>query len=316
MEHLVPVQVTTNLGSIEDNLDAVEASIREKTDSYKAIVVTESSIADGKRFLADIRKEKGNLDQQRKDIKKAWMKPYEEFERRAKEIIRLYDEPIKAINSQLDEYEERRKLEKREEIQGIYDLVKAGFTEGIPEEWLPLEAIYNDRWENKSFKDKEIREEMERCFDQMKLSIATVKQMRSPYEAQGLLALKDTRSLQEAIAAIQQQEERQRELEAYHQWKKELEEHVKEETADGGSPGAGDPASGRPEEAEGGALAGPPADGGPGGSGEPGSGAEGMEDDLPFAPARRYTLTAFVDENELEDVKIFFDSIGIDYEVK
>lgn len=58
MANLVPVQVKGNVGTIEDNLDLVELSIREKVQEYAAVVVTEDSVKDGKRFLADIRKER------------------------------------------------------------------------------------------------------------------------------------------------------------------------------------------------------------------------------------------------------------------
>ena len=94
---LVPVRVISNLGTIEDNLQEVEASIRAKVKEYHNIVVTEETIQDGKKILADIRKEKEGLEQERKTIKKAWMKPYEAFEKRAKEIIALYDEPVQII---------------------------------------------------------------------------------------------------------------------------------------------------------------------------------------------------------------------------
>lgn len=89
MAELIPVQVKGNVGTIEDNLDAVEASIREKAAEYSAVVVTEDNIADGKKFLADIRKEKKTLDDERKAIKSRWMAPYDAFEKRAKQIIAL-----------------------------------------------------------------------------------------------------------------------------------------------------------------------------------------------------------------------------------
>ena len=110
MVNLIPVQVTGNIGTIEDNLDAVELSIRERVQEYAAVVVTEDTVKDGKEFLADIRKEKKTLDDERKAIKSRWMAPYEEFEKRAKRIIGLYDEPVKMINGQLAEFEEQRRI--------------------------------------------------------------------------------------------------------------------------------------------------------------------------------------------------------------
>ena len=41
MANLVPVQVKGNVGTIEDNLDLVELSIREKVQEYAAVVVTQ-----------------------------------------------------------------------------------------------------------------------------------------------------------------------------------------------------------------------------------------------------------------------------------
>lgn len=197
MTNLIPVQVTGNIGTIEDNLDAVELSIREKVQEYAAVVVTEDTVKDGKRFLADIRKEKKALDDERKAIKTQWMAPYEEFERRAKRIIGLYDEPVRLINTQLVEFEEQRRAVKRKEIQEAYDLAK-----GELADWLPLDRIYNVKWENATYSTKKVREDMELAFGQLAVSMSTIKSMGSDFEEDALRVLKETGSLQDAIAEI------------------------------------------------------------------------------------------------------------------
>lgn len=149
MGNLVAVQVKGNIGTIDDNLDMVEVSIREKIKEYAAVVITEDSVKDGKKFLADIRKEKKALDDERKAIKSQWMAPYEAFEKRAKKIISLYDEPVNIINEQLKDFEDQRKEMKKQEIAGIYDFVKGDF-----EDWLPLSRIYNAKWENTTYSGK------------------------------------------------------------------------------------------------------------------------------------------------------------------
>ena len=113
MEGLTPIKINKVIGTIEDNLDEVELKIKEKVEEYKNVIVTEATIKDGKKFLAEIRKEKNVLDTERKEIKKAWMEPFNQFEARAKKIIELYDEPIGVIKNQIDEYEEKRKEESR-----------------------------------------------------------------------------------------------------------------------------------------------------------------------------------------------------------
>ncbi len=200
MSNLVPVEVKKNIGTIEDNLDVVEASIRHKLVEYTQVVITKDSIQDGKELLADIRKEKKSLDDERKAIKKAWMKPYETFEARAKKIIDLYDEPVKLIHSQLEAYEEDRKAAKRNDIKKIYEFVVKE-NEQLAD-WLPLDKIYDTKWENATCKDKTIREAMEMTFSQIKVSISTIQSMQSAWEEDALNVLKDTGSLQLAIEKI------------------------------------------------------------------------------------------------------------------
>lgn len=194
MGSLIPVKITSSIGTIQDNLDIVEASIREKVEEYKKTVVTEDTIKDNKQFLAYIRKEKQSLDNERKSIKKAWMVPYEDFEKRVKNIISLYDEPVDAINMQLEEYDRKRREEKRVEIENIYNAVK-----GDMEEWLPFDRIYNPKWENATYSNKKIRSDMEALFGSIKVSVSTIKSASSEFEEEGLAVLKKTGDLQAAF---------------------------------------------------------------------------------------------------------------------
>ena len=322
MANLVPVQVKGNVGTIEDNLDIVEISIREKVSEYSAVVVTEDTVKDGKRFLADIRKEKKALDDERKAIKAQWMAPYDAFEKRAKEIIALYDEPVKIINDQLEAYEEDRRQMKRQGIQEIYNFVK-----GDLEEWLPLERIYNSKWENATYGDKKIREDMELVFDQMKVSISTIKSMNSEFEEDALRVLKETGSLQSAISEIndlQKQKERfmeqarqEAERERQEAERKRLEAEQKrleaeqaeakaeEETQElpAAAPTACQPAE--PVDVWGGSEEAPQL--------EPPESTP--EIDAPFAMEKMLTVTVKVGENDLDALRDFLDALGLEYEV-
>lgn len=315
MANLIPVQVTGNIGTIEDNLDAVELSIREKVQEYAAVVVTEDTVKDGKKFLADIRKEKKVLDDERKAIKSRWMAPYEEFEKRAKRIIGLYDEPVKMINSQLAEFEEQRRVAKRQEIEAAYDSVK-----GELADWLPLDKIYNPKWENATYSAKKVREDMELVFSQMEISISTIKSMESEFEQDALRVLKETGSLQSAVAEInelQKQKERfmeqaraeaereQREKERAAQEKEQEEaeekaaksaektktsETVKEENTLEETESREENTRFPPEEAA-------------------------IMPDAPFALEKMLTVMVKVGENDFTMLKDFLEKMGLEYEV-
>ena len=286
MGNLVPVEVKKNIGTIEDNLDVVEASIRQKLAEYAQVVITQDCIQDGKELLADIRKEKKSLDDERKAIKKAWMKPYEAFEVRAKKIIDLYDEPVRLIHSQLEAYEEDRKAAKRNNIKKIYEFVVKENAELA--DWLPLEKIYDTKWENATCKDKTIREAMEMAFSQIKISISTIQSMQSAWEEDALNVLKDTGSLPlaiEKINSLTKQAERIEEV------KKAQEEASKAEL--------------EAKRAEDKAVV-----------EEPQELIEPETDILfPFAAEKIVVLKVNVGENNLNLVKDFFESINIEYEV-
>ena len=286
MGNLVPVEVKKNIGTIEDNLDVVEASIRQKLAEYAQVVITQDCVQDGKELLADIRKEKKSLDDERKAIKKAWMKPYEAFEARAKKIIDLYDEPVKLINLQLETYEEDRKAAKRNNIKKIYEFVVKENAELA--DWLPLEKIYDTKWENATCKDKTIREAIEMAFSQIKVSISTIQSMQSAWEEDALNVLKDTGSLPlaiEKINSLTKQAERIEEV------KKAQEEASKAEL--------------EAKRAEDKAVV-----------EEPQELIEPETDILfPFAAEKIVVLKVNVGENNLNLVKDFFESINIEYEV-
>lgn len=295
MADLITVQVKGNVGTIEDNLDKVAVSIRQKAAEYSAIVVTEDSVKDGKQLLADIRKEKAALDNERKEIKKQWMAPYEAFEKKAKAIIALYDEPIGIINAQLSEFEQRRVVEKREEIQSIYNFVKSDL-----EEWLPLGRIYNPKWENVTYTSKKIREDMEQIFHQMDASITTVKSMNSEFEADALRVLKETGSLQEAIAEIntlQRQKERfleqaqqEAERERLEKERREAEEKTEPEQTN----------QEIPQELP----------------TVPAPVKEEPLPDLPFASEKQLRVIVEIGENDFEYLKSFFEEYDISYTVQ
>ena len=287
MEGLVPVRVVNQIGTIEDNLDAVEASIRKRVEEYGRMAVTEDTVKDGRQSLADIRKEKAALDNERKEIKSQWMKPYFAFEERAKKIIALYDAPIEAISSQIKQYEALQKEEKRKKIQSVYDAVKGEYGD-----WLPLERIYDTKWENKSCSPKKIKEDMERLFGQLEVSISTVRSLKSDYEEQALQILKETGSLQAAIGKIN-------ELREAEELIKEKQKHREEEATAKAAEEM--PAVSETHEQSKGAIF--------------GLMPEVPAATAPFAPEKTLTVLVKIGENDFGLLRDFLDIAGLEYEV-
>ena len=107
-------QIKVVSGSISNNFDEVRKNILATLEEFEGAVFTgEDSIKYAKKIVADLRKRKTSLSDDIKTHKKEYMKPWDDFEAQAKEIVALYDKPIEHINAQVTDFVERQKAEKR-----------------------------------------------------------------------------------------------------------------------------------------------------------------------------------------------------------
>lgn len=194
MENLM---ITQTSGEIKYDFEAAKAVILARLDEHRGVVYTEDSKASAKKELANLRKEKSEFSDRVKEARAEYMRPYNEFEKKAKELIALYDEPIKLIDGQIKEFEEKRKREKRELISTIYDDI-VGDTSDI----IPLEKIYNPKWENATYKEKDIRGDITEAAISARNAVSTIKAMQSPDESEALERYKRTLNIADAIMFI------------------------------------------------------------------------------------------------------------------
>ena len=168
------LNVRQNPGYIELNFDEIEKALDERLAEYKGAVFTEESKKFAKAEVADLRKFKKKFEDARKSVKKEWMKPYDEFEERMKRLTAKIDEPINLIDSQLKEFERKRREERREEIRVIYTELS-----GDMREYCDLERIYDPKWENSTTTVKVIRESIEAAIKSTRAAVETISGMQS-----------------------------------------------------------------------------------------------------------------------------------------
>lgn len=123
MNELQIKTITLQPATIEFNKEQVINELKNLLAKYDNLVFTEDNTTDIRKTLAELRKGRKTADDYRKEIKKELTAPVTSFEKEMKEITALFDEVIDPINTQLKEYEERRKEEKRQEIQSYIDEV-------------------------------------------------------------------------------------------------------------------------------------------------------------------------------------------------
>lgn len=228
MKEVVEVKVNKNLGTIDSNLDAVKASIESYIKDYENYVVSEDTVKDSKQLVSDLRKQQKALDAERKHIKKDWNAPFTEWEKKAKDVIALYDKPILLINDQLLKFEEDRKSKKRADIRVAYvEVVATIDMNNELEDYCPIEKIYDSKWENASVSMKSIKEEIQQKLEAIGMQIDTIRSMESEFEDKGLEEFKKTLNLQSAVQLMNQYKKQKEEILAAQEAAKRAEEEAK-----------------------------------------------------------------------------------------
>ena len=214
--------ITQENAKITCNFKQVEKAIQDKLAEYEGIVFTEDSKASARKEVASLRAEKKSLQDNMRDAKTQYMKPWENFEAQAKKLIGLYDEPIDLINGQIQAFEKKRIAEKKQLIQKIYKCV--------PEDlqvYISLERIYNPKWENATYKEKDIKADIAEFVHKTENDLNAITSMQSEAVEKALNIYKDSLSLTDAITYINNYEQQKQQILAREQEKQRQEEAEK-----------------------------------------------------------------------------------------
>lgn len=225
------------------NFEELKTELAERLDHYNNLVVTEDGIKDAKADRAKLNKLRTAIDSRRKDIKKEYLKPYNEFEGRIKELTLLIDEPIKAIDTQLENYEEQRKAAKMKKIEEAY-------AEYVPEEYksiLPLPKILDSKWLNATTAMTKVKEDIQaiakRTGTDMRIIDAVDEEFRTAVKARYISTL----DVEAAMAELDRLKEAQEAFKAREAEKKRREEERLAQEAKKTAEAKSEPLAAQPE---------------------------------------------------------------------
>lgn len=198
-------EIKQDSGLITANFEDLEAALAGKMQELAEAKFTEESKQVAKSEVAELRKLKTAIDTRRKDVKKSFMQPYNDFEEKVKRLLALVDQPIEAINRQVQEFEAKRIASRQSDIKSIY-------AENIADmaEFLPITRIYDKKWENASTKLKAIKESICDLVANTKRDINTIGAMQSEATDKALQQYKQTLDLTSAITYINNYEAQKR----------------------------------------------------------------------------------------------------------
>ena len=217
---MVISQPTGELPVVKFNKEEIKAEISKRMQYYSNITVTEESMKDSKKDLAELRKFRDSFEIKRKELKKKFLKPYEEFEKEYKEIIELIDQPLNLISIQLEKLEIEQKQVKKDKIKKYYEKEAKDILDLIP-----FEKIFKEKWLNKTTSSKSICDEISEIIKNFKTGYDTIKNLNQKYEKQIIDKFIQTLDLQVALAEGKRLEEQDKKVnvveQTYQQEKKE-----------------------------------------------------------------------------------------------
>jgi hypothetical protein len=207
---------------IQFNYEELKAEITSKVEMYKNLVYTGSDqIKDAKADRAALNKLIKAMSDERIRIKKDCLKPYEEFERKIKELTDIVNEPVQLIDKQIKEYEQTLKEEKRKDIEALFETI--GF-----QAFVKLEMIWDEKWLNASVSMKSIEEKMRDRMYQISTDLLTLNRL-SEYAFEAVAVYKETLDMNRSIAEAQRMSDiAKQKAEAETRKKQEEERRAKE----------------------------------------------------------------------------------------
>ena len=205
---------------IQFNFQEIRNEIAEKVSIYETLVYSDEEVKTAKTDLANLRKLKKALQDEKIRRKKEYLKPFEDFENKINEIIKLIDAPVGLIDKQVKEFEEKKKADKRTEIGAYWETTEHP-------EWLVLSKIFDERWLNATYTMKQIQADITGWINRVNSELETLEQLDS-FSFEAIDVYKRSLDMNQAIAEgkrladIQKRKEeaerRKAEIEAEKKW--------------------------------------------------------------------------------------------------
>ena len=204
---------------IQWNFAELKREIAETIQGYEVSVYTEDMIQQAKADRAKLRKFVDAIEDKRKEIKRKYLEPYEQFEREEKELIGMVQKAIDNIDDQVKKVEERKRAEKTEKVREFYE-------ENIHDigQYLPFERVFRPEFANASTSMKAIKQEILDKIQKVNEGLAILNEVDSKFAGDMKEVFLQTYDIGLAMAErnrLEQEERRREEYMAEQQRRKE-----------------------------------------------------------------------------------------------
>ena len=163
-------QLAERLPAVVWNYEEVKAGVEQALAQYKDRVYTADMIGGAKADRAGLNKLADAIAAKRREVKAWYLEPFQAFENQCKEVESMIAEASGEIDAQVKAFETAEKDAKRAALAAYYDE-----TAGELREMVPVTAIFNPKWLNKSYRLEAAKLEIDAAVQRIRDSLETIR---------------------------------------------------------------------------------------------------------------------------------------------
>jgi len=169
-------QENSFLQKIEWNFEDLKKEIAVSAQEYESSVYTDDTIKAAKADRAKLNKFVDALNNKRTEVRKALLKPDEQFGQEIKELTGIVQKAIDNIDTQVKDYEQRLRDEKTAKVQEFYE-------ENIHDlsSILPFDRVFKSEYANASTTMKSIKEDILALIQKVDEGLAIINEVDSKF---------------------------------------------------------------------------------------------------------------------------------------
>ena len=157
-----------------DNFLEMKDALAQVLARYENVVYTEDMLSDAKADKKELTRLRREIDDRRKEVKKAYLAPYNEFEAQVKELLAMVDAPLDEIKGFVSEMDQREKDAKRSEIWAYYSKQAAPLGD-LAQAVFDSPAFFDSKWLNKTTRTKTWQEAVDQKIFETARNLRSIK---------------------------------------------------------------------------------------------------------------------------------------------
>lgn len=221
------IVVNQQHGVISTNFEDIKQELSAQMEIYKELEVTEANKTERKKDVATLRKIAKAVNEKKIEVKNEFLKPYTAFENSVKELVEIINDPIRIIDNQIKEFEDKQREDKISEINTVFDSLINNYPLLIDE--IGLVTIYDSRWENATASMKSVKDEMTTKLDTINTNVNIINSMVSEKKNEALNLFWGDLDISKALGMINQYEAQKVEIERRMVEQRRREQEAEEE---------------------------------------------------------------------------------------